>query len=158
MTMRRCDDGSYDPMPRFPSDLRHVSGGRTVGWVETCRLARTMGRAVTPKVLPRGRGRWVSHRSEPANRSFGFSEFNLTPDPTQMFNASVSPDRGALRDRHERGSRCGGRGLRSRRMCMTRTVKSCGPDALVAGVFSHCAMRVVKTVTTKPSLAGESTK
>ncbi|MHC2437303.1 hypothetical protein [Bradyrhizobium sp. USDA 4451] len=29
---------------------------------------------------------------------FGFSEFNLTPDPTQMFNASVSPDtRGASR-------------------------------------------------------------
>jgi len=41
---------------------------------------------------------------------------------------------------------------------MKRTAKSCGPDALVVGVFSHCAMRVVKAVTKKPSLAGESTK
>ncbi|MGY4313063.1 hypothetical protein ACVWW1_002366 [Bradyrhizobium sp. JR3.5] len=37
------------------------------------------------------------------------------------------------------GSRCGGRGLRSRRMRVMRTVKSCGPDALAAGVFSQDA-------------------
>ncbi len=40
-----------------------------------------------------------------------------------------------------------------------RTVKSCGPDAPVAGVSSQVAKSVfAKTVTSKPGLAGESTK
>jgi hypothetical protein len=42
-------------------------------------------------------------------------------------------------------------------MHVRRTAKSCGLDALAAGVSSHCAVRVVKTVTNKPSLTGEST-
>src|SRR6266536_5690742 len=39
--------------------------------------------------------------------------------------------RGADRDRHERGSRCGGRESHERRTWRTRTVKSCGPGAPV---------------------------
>ena len=39
--------------------------------------------------------------------------------------------RGAARDRHERAVGCGGREVRERRVRMTRTAKSCGPDAAV---------------------------
>ena len=54
-------------------------------------------------------------------------------------NCPVSPDRGALRIVTGVAVRCDGRGARSRRTRVKRTVKSCGPDALAAGVPKQSA-------------------
>jgi hypothetical protein len=43
--------------------------------------------------------------------------------------AAVPSHRGAARDRHERGTGCGGRRRCWRREYLMRTAKSCGPDA-----------------------------
>ena len=62
---------------------------------------------------------------------------------------AVSSHRGAARDRHERGTGCGGRGCAADEQHVKRTAKSCGSDA------STLAFKLVEaippaTVTTKP--------
>ena len=68
--------------------------------------------------------------------------------------------RGAFRDRHERwAAGSGGRGCAFDEQRVTRTAKSCGPDAPMAGVKLAMMLRItLATVTNKPGLAGESTK
>jgi len=50
------------------------------------------------------------------------------PKRNSAYGLCVSPDRGALRGRHERGVRCGGRGLRNWRVRMMWTAKSWRPS------------------------------
>ena len=53
--------------------------------------------------------------------------------------------RGAFRERHERGVGCDGRGGNARRAWLTRTAKSCGPDAptLVSSWWMHHSLTTV---------------
>ena len=46
-----------------------------------------------------------------------------------VYSQPSRPTRGAYRDRHGRGTGCGGRGWRFGRERVKRTAKSCGPDA-----------------------------
>ena len=47
---------------------------------------------------------------------------------SNLYRFPSRPTRGALRDRHERGAGCGGRGRRVDERRLKRTAKSCGPD------------------------------
>ena len=56
------------------------------------------------------------------------------------------------------GAGSGGRGGAFDERRVTRTAKSCGPDAPMAGVKFAMILRITRaTVTNKPGLAGEST-
>src|SRR6185436_18882726 len=81
--------------------------------------------------------------------------FLITPNQWFLTGCPVSI-RGAYRDRHERGTGCGGRGRRARRRCPTRTAKSCGPDAAVLASSLRGDIRAA-TVAKEP-FTGESTK
>ena len=59
--------------------------------------------------------------------------------------------------RHERAVRCDGRRRRARRTRLTRTAKSCGPDAAVLALSPREAKLPRATVARKP-FTGESTK
>jgi hypothetical protein len=68
----------------------------------------------------------------------------------QCNNSFVPPDKRGGSRRHERAVGCGGRGVRNRRGRMTRTAKSCGPDAPMAGVKLPRSSRFLgATVTSK---------
>jgi hypothetical protein len=60
---------------------------------------------------------------------FDFQKYFRSAPQIKSISLAVPSHRGAARDRHERGAGCGGRGRRCRRAALTRTAKSCGPDA-----------------------------
>jgi hypothetical protein len=94
-----------------------------------------------------------------------FPKLFLTPDPNHPPIVSrPGPLRGAYHDRLERwawdavDAAASARFWRGRTV-PTRTAKSCGPDAPMAGVkFSRSSRFLGMTVTNKPGLAGESTE
>src|SRR6266576_4874807 len=63
--------------------------------------------------------------------------------------------RGADRDRHERAVGCGGRDGGERRTPLSRTAKSCGPDAPMLASSSREPSLSRATVATKPGHRGE---
>src|SRR6266705_503911 len=63
--------------------------------------------------------------------------------------------RGAARDRHERAVGCGGRDGGERRTPLSRTAKSCGPDAPMLASSSREPSLSRATVATKPGHRGE---
>src|SRR6202171_1613087 len=71
-------------------------------------------------------------------------------------SAAVPSPRGAARDRHGRGAGCGGRGRRCRRAALTRTAKSCGPDAPTLASRRRRQLRRRRWQTSP--VTGESTK
>jgi hypothetical protein len=68
---------------------------------------------------------------------------------------AVSSHRGAARDRHGRGTGCGGRGGAERRAALMRTAKSRGPDAPTLASSSWEASFSGMTVARKPGHRGE---
>jgi hypothetical protein len=85
--------------------------------------------------------------------------FRFAFDPTQLLIHLIPSQEGALAIVTDVGAGSGGRGCAFDERRVMRTVKSCGPDAPVAGVKSAMMLRItLATVTKKPGLAGESTK
>jgi hypothetical protein len=80
---------------------------------------------------------------------------NFACHRTQISNISLAvlSHRGAARDRHGRGTGCGGRKWRFRRGRQMRTAKSCGPDAPT--LASSLRDEAQTTVTNKPDHRGE---
>src|ERR1700749_2881574 len=78
-------------------------------------------------------------------------------DPNHRLIPAVPSHKGAARDRHERGTGCGGRGCADDEQRVMRTAKSCGPDAPALASSSREAHFLGATVTTKP-VTEESTK
>jgi hypothetical protein len=56
-------------------------------------------------------------------------DIDSLPSQITCISPAVSSHRGAVRDRHGRGTGCGGRGWRQRRRRLRRTAKTRGPDA-----------------------------
>jgi len=88
-----------------------------------------------------------------------FPKLSLTLDPNQLrIPRHPVPREGALAIVTDVGAGSGGRRCAFDEQRMTRTAKSCGPDAPMAGVkFARSSRFLRATVTSKPGLAGEST-
>jgi hypothetical protein len=73
---------------------------------------------------------------------------SLCPSGKSSLQAPAIPSRqGAFRDRHERGTGCGGRRRRIDECASQRTAKSCGPDApTLASNWRRCSRIAPVTV------------
>jgi len=87
-------------------------------------LAMTMWRQWARQINPTGKSK---NPSGPLAKNI---PLNPSGKSAALIRASHGR-RGAARDRHERAVGCGGREACARRAHMTRTAKSCGPDAAV---------------------------
>jgi hypothetical protein len=79
--------------------------------------------------------------------------FSFTPDPNQFTESHRPVPQRGVAQRHQRGAGCGGRGSARRRTALTRTEKSCGPDASTPA--SSLRSGAQATVTNKPDHRGE---
>ena len=89
-----------------------------------------------------------------------FQKLSLTLDPNHLLiPRHPVPREGALAIVTDVGAGSDGRGCAFDERRVKRTAKSCGPDAPMAGVkFAGSSRFLGATVTSKPGLAGESTK
>ncbi|SHG42487.1 hypothetical protein SAMN05444169_2395 [Bradyrhizobium erythrophlei] len=89
----------------------------------------------------------------PQNNISEFQKLCLPPHPNQFYIRVVPSHRGAARDRHGRGTGCGGRVGALDEQRRMRTAKSCGPDASTPA--SSLRVHSQATVTRKPDRRGE---
>jgi len=117
----------FDALERLLRASRFVAAGG--------RLHQIRPPPLTPLVVPAG----INSPPKPpaCGRRRGpqkirnFKKLFLTPDPNQVYVHRRPVPLEGVRDRHKRGTGCGGRGCAFDERRVMRTAKSCGPDASV---------------------------